>query len=112
MNRKRIGNLGEAMAEVMLVERGYQIIARNFKCRFGEVDIIARRGGMMAFVEVKTRLSRRYGDGMEAVTEAKQQRIRRCAEYDLSVNEWVYSSVDFQVIEISAFHLEGLDFAG
>ena len=75
MNRKRIGNLGEAMAEVMLVERGYQIIARNFKCRFGEVDIIARRGGMMAFVEVKTRLSRRYGDGTEAVTEAKQQRI-------------------------------------
>jgi len=49
---------------------------------------------------------------MEAVTEAKQQRIRRCAEYYLSVNEWVYSSVDFQVIEISAFHLEGLDFAG
>lgn len=111
MNKKRIGNLGEAMAEVLLVERGYQIVARNFRCKFGEVDIIARKGGVMAFIEVKTRLSRRYGDGVEAVTMVKQQRIRRCAEYYLAANDWEYSSVDFQVIEISAFHLEGLDFA-
>lgn len=111
MNKKRIGNLGEAMAEVLLVERGYQIIARNFRCKFGEVDIIARKGGVMAFVEVKTRLSKGYGNGVDSVTQVKQQRIRRCAEYYLTVSSWDYSSVDFQVIEISAYHLEGLDFA-
>lgn len=111
MNKKRIGNLGEAMAEVLLVERGYQIIARNFRCKFGEVDIIARKGGVMAFVEVKTRFSKGYGNGVDSVTQVKQQRIRRCAEYYLTVSSWDYSSVDFQVIEISAYHLEGLDFA-
>lgn len=100
------------MAEVMLVDRGYQIVARNYRCRFGEVDLIARKGGTMAFIEVKTRMSKRYGDGMEAVTEAKQLRIRRCAEYYLSVTDWLYSDIDFQVIEISALHLDGLDFAG
>ena len=112
MNNKRIGNLGEAMAEVLLVERGYQVVARNFRCKFGEVDIIARKSGVMAFIEVKTRLSKQYGDGMEAVTEVKQRRIRKCAECYLAATDWSYSSVDFQVIEISAFHLEGLDFAG
>ena len=65
---------------------------------------------MIAFVEVKTRLSDNYGSGREAVTAAKQLRIRKCAEYFLSTFCGFYEEIDFQVIEISAVHLTGLEF--
>ena len=85
MNKKRIGNLGEAMAEVLLVERGYQIIARNFRCKFGEVDIIARKGGVMAFVEVKTRtrehLAPHEARPAASVTPEKQRKIIKAAKF-------------------------------
>ena len=110
MNRKRSGKLGEELAALMLIEKGYRIIAQNFSCRIGEIDIIAAKGGLLAFVEVKTRLSESYGRGREAVTAAKQQRIRLCAEYFLSTFEGVYKEIDFQVIEISAVHFDGLEF--
>ena len=110
MNNKKTGALGEALAEIMLVEKGYQILFRNFSCKYGEIDIIARKGGTMAFIEVKTRLSGRYGKGAEAVTAAKMKHIRTCANYYLSITNWGYKDIDFQVIEIEATHLEGLDF--
>ncbi|MBQ4650153.1 MAG: YraN family protein [Firmicutes bacterium] len=110
MEKKRVGRLGEELAAALLEERGYRIVMRNFSCKFGEVDIIARKGGLIAFVEVKTRLSEDYGRGRESVTAAKRQRIRWCAEYYLSHTRWVYDTVDFQVIEISAQQLKGLEF--
>ncbi len=110
MNNKKIGDLGEAMAEVMLVERGYQIIMKNFSCRYGEIDIIARKGGVMAFIEVKTRFSHKYGTGSEAVTAAKRQRIKNCANYYLTINKWSYDKIDFQIVEIDAVHITGLEF--
>ena len=56
MNNKRIGTLGEELAGIMLQEKGYKILAKNFRCRYGEIDIIASKNGVLAFVEVKTRL--------------------------------------------------------
>lgn len=110
MEKKRVGRLGEELAAALLEDRGYKIIVRNFSCKFGEVDIIARKGGTIAFVEVKTRLSESYGSGREAVTEAKRQRIKWCADYYMSHTKWTYDQVDFQVIEISALQLKGLEF--
>ena len=110
MNSKKSGEIGEELAAIMLVEKGYRIIARNFLCRMGEIDIVAYKNGVIAFVEVKTRLSDGYGSGREAVTAAKQQRIKLCAEYFLSNFSGFYKEADFQVIEISAVHITGLEF--
>lgn len=109
MEKKRIGRLGEELAATLLEEQGYRIIVRNFSCKFGEIDIIARKGRSIVFVEVKTRLSERYGSGREAVTETKRKHIRWCADYYLSHTRWVYDEMDFQVIEISAVQLTGLE---
>ena len=70
MNNTRTGVLGEELAEIMLLEKGYTILARNFRCRYGEIDIIAAKNGVLAFVEVKTRLFGSCGRGSESVTAA------------------------------------------
>lgn len=80
---KEIGDRGEAMTAEYLRERGYTILASQFRCRFGEIDLIARRGNMLCFVEVKLRGSRRYGLPREHVTAAKQRRLRTAAAFYL-----------------------------
>ena len=105
MNNRRTGAIGEELAEIMLLEKGYSILARNFRCRHGEIDIIAAKGGAVAFVEVKTRLF-----GRESVTAAKRQRIRNCAMCYIAICGREFEAVDFQVIEINACHLKGLEF--
>lgn len=110
MNNIRIGALGEELAEAMLSEKGYKILARNFRCRYGEIDIIAARKGVLAFVEVKTRLSESCGRGAESVTAAKRQKIRQCALCYMAMCQRYFEAVDFQVIEIEVCHLEGLEF--
>ena len=50
MNNKRIGTLGEELAGIMLQEKGYKILVKNFRCRYGEIDIIASKNGVLAFV--------------------------------------------------------------
>lgn len=93
------GAAGEVLAARYLRDKGYQILASNYRCRLGEVDIIAKEGPYIAFVEVKTRRS----DGMyapkEAVTAAKQQRLIRTAALYL-MNESVDGQPRFDVIEI------------
>ena len=110
MNTRQTGALGETLAEILLQEKGYRILAKNFRCRHGEIDIIAERSSIIAFVEVKTRLFASYGSGAEAVIEAKRRKIRKSAWCYLAMCERHFEAVDFQVIEISAFHLEGLEF--
>ena len=110
MNNTRTGVLGEELAEIMLLEKGYTILARNFRCRYGEIDIIAAKNGVLAFVEVKTRLFGSCGRGSESVTAAKRQKIRRCALCYISMCQSRFEAIDFQVVDINADHLEGLEF--
>lgn len=70
--RVRLGRLGEDLASAELVRRGYEIEARNWRCRLGEVDIVARHEDLWAFFEVRTRRGREYGTPEESVTPAKQ----------------------------------------
>lgn len=69
------GVLGEDYAAGVLEDLGYEILARNFHSRFGEVDIIAQKGGIIAFIEVKTRKTGSMVPGIEAVTRSKQRKI-------------------------------------
>lgn len=98
-----IGNLGENTACKYLIEKGYDIIQRNFKCKTGEIDIIALKNGCTVFVEVKTRKNKNYGSAAEFVDYRKQLKIKRAAMYYLKKDD-VY--MRFDVIEI--YHNNGV----
>lgn len=100
-NKKQTGNAGEDLACEVLRRQGYRIIWRNYRCRYGEIDIIALRDGRILFAEVKTRLSDGFGHGRESVGWEKQNRIRRAAQFFLAGTRLDYWDVQFQVIEIN-----------
>lgn len=77
--RKQLGDYGEKLAASWYQQRGYRVLARNWRCRNGELDLVLARGGEIVFCEVKTRSSRRFGHPVEAVTRSKQLRIRQLA---------------------------------
>ena len=81
MSRQRValGKTGEDLACRELERRGYAIIARRYRCRLGEIDIVARDGGTLVFVEVKAREGRAFGDAAEAITGMKRRRIAALA---------------------------------
>ena len=81
MNKRLIGAEGETAAVRYLEEHGYQIIKRNYRNRYGEIDIIAELGNVLVFVEVKYRRAGDYGDPLEAVDIRKQRRISKAALY-------------------------------
>ena len=70
-------------AAAYLKKKGYRILEANFRCRFGEIDLIARDGAYLVFIEVKYRSSLKDGDSLEAVNRGKQRKIIRVAEYYL-----------------------------
>lgn len=112
--RQRTGARGEDTAAAYLTTRGWRILDRNVRYREGELDIVCMRDNVLAFVEVKTRRSVRAGTGAEAVTPAKQARIRRLAMRYLSERHPRAGAVRFDVIELRASaqryevrHLEG-----
>lgn len=80
-NRREIGTKYEEKAVALLEEQGYLILERNYRNRYGEIDIIARKEEMLVFVEVKYRSHQDYGDPLEAVGWQKQRRICRSALY-------------------------------
>lgn len=86
MNKRKIGNEYEDRAAKFLEHMGYEILERNFFCRQGEIDIIAREGGYLVFVEVKYRKNTGCGEPQEAVHPLKQYRIGRAALYYLVRN--------------------------
>ncbi len=85
MTRKRLalGKLGEKVSVEYLKKQGYQIVHRNFRCRMGELDIIAREKDILVFVEVRSRSTKRFGLPQESVGPAKQRKIRMLAAYYL-----------------------------
>lgn len=81
---RSLGQYGEDLACKYLQAQGYQILARGFRFRrYGEIDIVANKDGVLSFIEVKTRSSQRYGKPAESVTLAKQRKIYRVAQYYL-----------------------------
>ena len=77
MSRQQLGSYGESLAVQHLTARGYTVLARNWRCRAGELDIIVSRNNMIAAVEVKTRRSAQQGSPLEAITADKAVRLRR-----------------------------------
>ena len=101
MNTRLIGSQGENIAVGCLQKNGYQILERNFNCRYGEIDIIALRDGYYVFIEVKSRNTLAFGAPREAVTPYKQQRIISAAKYWLFKNRKTGVPARFDVVEIT-----------
>lgn len=74
---RRLGAHGERLVEQWYRDRGYRVLARNWRCRDGELDLIVAHGSDVVVCEVKTRSSDRYGSGFAAVTSSKARRLRR-----------------------------------
>ena len=86
MSTKQDGDWGEALVEKYLSERGCRIVEREWRCRFGEIDLIAEQEGTLLFVEVKLRTNLRYGMPREYVTAKKQEKLRSAALLYLSMH--------------------------
>ncbi|MFB3854326.1 MAG: YraN family protein [Vicinamibacterales bacterium] len=99
-DRIALGKEGEEIACAELKRLGYEILDRRYRTRFGEIDIIARDGRTLAFVEVKARLTSRYGSPAEAVTLAKQARIGRMATEYLLAHGGFNQPCRFDVVSI------------
>ena len=96
----RAGLEGEDLACRHLAAQGYAILARNFRCRSGEVDVVARDGAVTVFVEVKHRRGSGHGAGHESVTFGKRRRIVRAARIFASARGLSESPLRFDVISI------------
>lgn len=80
-NRRRLGAAYEEKAAKYLQSQGYQIIERNFRCKLGEIDLIAKEREVLVFLEVKYRKTGQYGEPTDAVTPAKKRTICRVADF-------------------------------
>jgi putative endonuclease len=96
----RPGESGEDRACAFLRSQGYEIVARNFRVRHGEVDIVARQDGTTVFVEVKERQGEAYGTAIEAVTTGKMRRVVRAAEAFAAMHGLMETALRFDVIGI------------
>jgi putative endonuclease len=100
-SRATIGALGEQLAVEYLTAQGWRVLARNWRCRYGELDVIAAEpAGVVVFVEVKTRTTDQFGGVAQAVTPNKVRRLRRLAGLWLGTQEGSWSQVRIDVIGV------------
>ncbi len=101
MEKRTLGEFGENKAVQFLRRKGYRIIQRNYSCKFGEIDIIARKDKFIVFVEVKLRKNSDFAEAKEFVTAAKQRRIISTASLWLAKNSSELQP-RFDVVEVYA----------
>jgi len=97
---KSVGDYGERVAADHLRSIGMVVLATNWTCRFGEIDIVARDGSTLVICEVKTRTSHQHGGPFEAITGQKAARLRRLATHWLEVHDVAPPSVRIDVVSV------------
>lgn len=100
IERLHLGFCGEEIAKDFLKDSGYRIVARNWRCPLGEIDIIARDGEALVFIEVKTRTHSAYGSPAAAVTLKKQRQVCKAAQCYLAEHDLFETPARFDVIAI------------
>jgi len=95
-----LGRQGEALAAEFLRARRYTIVARNFRCRAGEIDLVAHDGPTLVFVEVRTRRGTVLGTPLESVNARKQAKVASVARHFLAVRGWGDRDARFDVIGV------------
>ena len=96
-----IGSRGEDAAEDVYRRRGYRVVARNWRCRLGELDLVVERGGVLVFCEVKSRRQSVFGGGFEAVTWRKRAKLRAVAEAFLQATGSRPQAIRFDVASVA-----------
>ena len=102
MKRKELGAIGEKLARDFLKKKGYKIRETNFRCREGEIDIIAQKKGYLVFVEVRTKTSAGFGSPEESVTFAKKEKLIASAFSYLNSHKDLpeFWRIDFVAVEL------------
>jgi putative endonuclease len=100
MEKKELGKKGEELALRFLKKRGYRIIEKNYVCKMGEMDIIAKEKDTLVFIEVKTRTSMAFGPPQLAVTRFKQRQLSKVALYYLKEKRLENVKARFDVVAI------------
>ncbi len=111
MTNSALGEMGETAVCYYLEALGYEILARNFRIRGGELDIVAAKGEDLCFVEVKTRSLATEESGLEAVTRRKRRLMIRaayayCEKHDIDANDWY---IRYDIAEVTAHHHRIID---
>jgi len=101
MDREEVWRGGERAAWEVYRSRGFRLVARNWRCPLGELDLVVIRGDLLVFCEVKTRASARLGGPHEAVTASKRRKLRQLAEAFVSTRRPAGSSVRFDVASVT-----------
>lgn len=99
--KRDLGRYGEQVAEQFLRTQRYEILARNYRCAYGEMDLVARDGDTLVFVEVRTQSGPTFGDPLESVTSRKQRQIAKAALHYVVRHQVDQQAMRFDVIGIS-----------
>jgi putative endonuclease len=110
-DRRALGAHGEALAAQWYEQHGFVVLARNWRCNFGELDLVVGRPGLVVVCEVKTRTTADFGGGAAAVTRAKQARIRRLAAEWLALERRPGTDVRFDVAAVDGGVVEVVEAA-
>lgn len=101
--KNELGRHGEQLAVDYLLSNGMRVLARNWRCRYGEIDVVAEDGPDLVVVEVKTRSSRSHGSALESVRPAKVARLRMLAAKWLATQSRYYDTIRIDVIALERF---------
>lgn len=100
------GSRNEELAASFLVRRGYVVVERNYKTKLGELDLVARQGTTLVFVEVRSRATDQFGSALEAVGWSKQRRVSRMAKMYLAARRPRFDECRFDVVAITGDRIE------
>lgn len=99
-DRPRRGRAGEDAALAVYRRRGFRLVARNWRCPLGEIDLLLERDGLLVVCEVKTRTGAAFGGGYEAVTWSKRRKLRQLAEAFMAAERPPQAAIRFDVASI------------
>jgi putative endonuclease len=103
------GRWGEDLAARWYTDRGYSVVARNWRCPSGEIDLVARRGRLVVVIEVKARRTEAFGPAASAVGRMKQQRLRRLAAEWLGTSGIRGVEVRFDVVAVTGIEIDVIE---
>ena len=107
LQTKKLGTRGEQIAINYLQNLGYRILERNYRNRLGEIDIIARQGRDLVFIEVKTRSDNLFGSPFDSVTASKKRQLSKVALEYLSKHDWLDHPARFDVVGVRLINKNG-----
>jgi len=99
-SKKLVGKIGEEMALSYLKEKGYQLLEKNFYCRWGEIDLIFKKEDKIIFVEVKTRVGDKKGKPYEAVNFYKIKDLKRAINFYLLKKNYVQYKLSLEIVSV------------